>query len=50
MQFMAGFITAAALAGFIWGYRAWLTSQANKAIAQAEQAVKDTAAKVTAKL
>ena len=44
-SFMAGFATCAVLAGLIWGYRKWLTSQALKA----EQSVKDTAAKVTAK-
>ena len=50
MQFMAGFITAAALAGFIWGYRAWLTKKANDLEAQLEQSAKDVTDKVKAKL
>ena len=45
-SFMAGFATCAVLAGLIWGFRVWLTSQALKA----EQSVKDAASKEINKL
>lgn len=49
-SFMAGFATAAVLAGLIWGFRVWLTKKANDEIAQAEQLAKDAASKAVNKL
>ena len=50
MQFMAGFIAAAAIAGLIWGYRAWLTKKADDLEAQLKQSAQDVTDKVKAKL
>jgi hypothetical protein len=50
MAFMSGFITAAAIAGFIWGYRAWLTKKADDLAAQLKQSIKEVTDKVKAKL
>ena len=50
MQFLAGFICASAIAGLIWGYRAWITKKATDLEARIEQSAKDVVGKVKAKL
>lgn len=50
MQFLAGFLTASAIAGLIWGYRIWLTKKATDWENTLEQSAKDVTDKVKAKL